>query len=430
MPRPVASESPCARAGRHGRISTQGARKALRLFYACGPGDVVTSYRRWKAGEELLSETSKTFSGQFFDLCRSGGHKGYAVSYFHDAAYFRDEAFRVENRPKKGLDSGAWYHLAQARYGLSLIASIVKWRADVAIVDSGTTHWACLAVLKLFGVRVIGSLHNAPWPNGYKPRELVKRMVLAADGWFWRRIAGGLVAISPECERQVRELSGTLEIPTAQHRAQFRQSDFAALPPPSAESRPLRILFAGRVEANKGVLDLVAIAQALEEKRPGEVRFDVCGDGSALGALTTAMRDSGLQGVIRIHGRLARPELLRCYASSHAVIVPTRSDFCEGMPLVCAEAVLSGRPVITSQLSNAADVLPDALMMATPDTPSSYAGAILRLLDEPDLYARLLAACAPLRSQFLDPQRGFAAALAKLLRSPLAPTAARPGAAL
>jgi glycosyltransferase involved in cell wall biosynthesis len=393
-------------------------REPSRILYAIGPGDSVESYRRWKAGERMLSETSKTFSGHFYDYCARRGLSAYVVSSHGAAETLRDGRMLIENRPKPGSGPGLRYHLAQLRYGMSLIATALQWKADTVIVDSGTTHWPLLGLLRLAGIRVVAILHNALWPSGFRPERLPQRVLLALDRWFWRNVPGAVMAVSPECERQVRELAGVLRARVAQFRAQFDAAEFASVPPPRPwGDAPLRIMFAGRVERNKGALDIATIARALERRMPGRAVFDVCGAGSALDELRQALSRGGLEGVVRVHGRLNRPRLLEVYARSHAVIVPTRSDFCEGMPMVCAEAILCGRPVITTRLSNALDVLPGALVIATPDDPASYADAILDLLADPERYARHREACERHRAQFLDPAWSLEAALESVLGS-------------
>ena len=386
--------------------------RQLRLLYALGPGDVVDSYKHWRASGDVLSQTSRTFSGQFFDFCKRHAHPAWAISYCAPAAKMEDGSIIVENRPKPAGPSGLRYHIAQLRYAVSIIASALHWRADAVIVDSGTTHWALLSPLKLAGIKVIGSLHNVPWPKGHKPTRLVNRLLLLTDAWFWRHVADAVIAVSPEAEKQVRELAPSFTGVVAQHRAQFNRHDFASLSPPLfCGTAPLRVLFVGRVERNKGVMDLVEIARILEKEVPGRVEFDVCGSGAALDPLKELIRRHGLRATVRIHGQLLRPALLKMYAACHVVIVPTRSDFCEGMPMACAEAILCGRPVITSPLSNADDVLPGALVLAKPDDIRSYADCIEKLLDDPALYERLATACASVQEQFYDVRNGLNAAL-------------------
>jgi glycosyltransferase involved in cell wall biosynthesis len=116
-----------------------------------------------------------------------------------------------------------------------------------------------------------------------------------------------------------------------------------------------------------------------------------------------------------IHGRLERDALLGVYARCHAVIVPTRSNFTEGMPQVCAEAVLSGVPVVTSEVTNAFDVIGAATVQAETDDVASYVNAILSMGENPSLYERLQSECPKLAVQFLDRSQSYPAALDRLL---------------
>jgi hypothetical protein len=84
------------------------------------------------------------------------------------------------------------------------------------------------------------------------------------------------------------------------------------------------------------------------------------------------------------------------------------------LPLACIEAVLIGRPQITSRLSNALDVLRGAIMEAEPDQPDSYAAAIRRLMNEPETYQELVNACAPLANPFLQGRHDLQRALHQL----------------
>jgi glycosyltransferase involved in cell wall biosynthesis len=390
---------------------TAGPGTPLRVFYAAGPGDVVQTYRVWRTGAEYLAETSRTYSGEFFEFCRRGGHRGYTVSSHPRADRVDDGAMQVENRPKRIGRAGLAYHRDEIDHGLSIVRSALAWRADAAVVDSGTTHWALLGLLRLASIPVLGVLHNTPWPAGFPPQRARRRLILATEAWFWRRIASALLSVSPECERQVRSLAGAAPRVALQFRAQFNRADFAACAPPPRETVPFRVLFAGRVERNKGVFDLLEMARILEHSRPGRVRFEVCGDGSALGALADAVDRQGLREVVRLRGRLRRPEMVQAYARSHVVVAPTRSDFPEGFAMVCAEAILSGRPVITSPVVPAAEVLRAATVLARTDDPASFAGAIARLQDDAAGYAALCGACADLREPFFDRRDGFAAAL-------------------
>ena len=177
------------------------------------------------------------------------------------------------------------------------------------------------------------------------------------------------------------------------------------------------MIFVGRVQREKGVFDVVEIADRLECKYPGRLRYEICGSGSDLEELKRAIEGRGLGEVVKVKGRLERPELLAAYGRSHVLIVPTRSNFCEGMPATAAEGILTGRPVLTSRLSNALDVLEGAVVESQPDDLDSYIEGLERLMLDGDYYRQCCEACHAVGTQFYDRDRGFGAALGRALRT-------------
>lgn len=388
-----------------------------RILCALGPGDVIRSYTDWKSGQALISETSITYSSQAFDFCRANNLEMWAIGSHPRSELIDDGQFKIENRPKKPAEAcGLQYHIRQLRYALSLLVSALRYKADLVIADSGTTHWFFLVPLKLFGINVVANLHNVYWPVGYPPKSKIQKLIMRIDQLFFSRFADAALGVSPECERQVNILASR-KIPFFQYRAQFQERDFITLEKPEYQHRPFRVVFASRVERNKGVFDLLEIAERLAKNRPHQVVFDICGSGSAFAELENEVRNRGLSEIVHLKGRLNRPDLLRIYAQSHLVIVPTRSDFCEGMPMVCAEGVLAGRPVLTSRLANATDVLGGAVIEAKPEDITDYSEKIEHLLDNKEEYFQHCAACNSASLQFIDSAHNLTAALNKMLKS-------------
>ncbi len=392
------------------------ASKNFRILYAIGPGDVVQAYTDWKTGFATNTETSLTFSSQLFEFCKANDVDVWTISSHLRSELVDDGQFRIENRPKfpKEEVGGISFHVRQLRYALSLLRSAMRYKADLVIVDSGTTHWFSLILFRLMGVRVVASLHNVYWPLGYPPKKPVQKIIMFLDGIFFSRFANASLGVSPECGRQIHALA---KRPVAffQFTAQFRENEFLALKCPDFLQRPFRVMFAGRIERNKGVFDLLDIASRLQQLRPREVVFDICGGGGAFEELQSEVRKQGLESIINLHGKLIRPDLLRIYEQCHLVIVPTRSDFCEGMPMVSAEAVLAGRPVLSSRVSNALDVLDDALIEARTEDTADYTAKIIQLMDEQSSYDNAANACHHVSRQFVDRTRGKTATLGTLL---------------
>jgi glycogen synthase len=389
----------------------------VRIFYAAGPGDIIAAHGHWRRGDHDPSEVAITFSSQVADFCRARGAPAWFVSYHPRRETLRDGELVLEHRPRPAASErgGLLHHLGQLAYGFGLWRSARRFRADVAIVDSGSTHPFALSLFPLSGIDVVPVLHNTLWPRGFPPRRPLPRLVLWLDAFFWRFGPRATLCVSPECARQVDALTRGRSRPLHDVRAQFRGEYFASIPPPPHAARPFRLLFIGRINRSKGVFDLLEMAARLEAERPGQVRFEVCGSGPDLDALASERSARGLEGAVALHGWTSLEALREIYARCHAAIVPTRSSFIEGLAMSAAEATLAGRPVITSAVVPALEVLRPACLEAITDDVASYVAAIRRLQDDAALYARLRAACPAAAAPFLDRDLGLAAVLGRVL---------------
>jgi glycosyltransferase involved in cell wall biosynthesis len=129
--------------------------------------------------------------------------------------------------------------------------------------------------------------------------------------------------------------------------------------------------------------------------------------------LRAAADSAGLAERFRCHGHSTKPFMRQMYEQCHVVIVPTTSDFVEGFNKVVAEAVLAGRPVITSSVCPALEYVRDAVLEVPPDQTTAYGDAILKLKSDAVLYESKRLASASVRKQFYDPVKGWKAAVFK-----------------
>jgi glycosyltransferase involved in cell wall biosynthesis len=103
------------------------------------------------------------------------------------------------------------------------------------------------------------------------------------------------------------------------------------------------LLFAGRIIDGKGVFQLVDALQSLRPRLNLTVAF--AGEGEHKAELLTYAKERNLP--ITYLGRLDREQLIETYLQSKALVVPS-STHTEGNPLVIAEALSLGVPVIAS----------------------------------------------------------------------------------
>lgn len=390
---------------------------SLRVLYILGPGNIVAMYRELLDGIESSLQMHQDFSKLFLDWCNESGAIAHLVSWHSNREVLKDGPYILENRPKPPLyfRRGLLHHIGQFFYGLGIVATAIRERSDVVIADSGAAHWVVLSLLPLFGIPVIAVMHNSLWAAGFRPKRLPHRLLLALDGFFFRHSAAATVCVSPECERQVRELARTPKGAVVQCRAQYRLGFLDHVKPvPPHSARPLRVMFLGRIEEFKGVFMILSMAEKLEKEFPGQFVWKIVGGGPALERLRREAADRKLSQV-EITGRVPNAQLIEALGWSHVLVAPTTSGFCEGLAMTAAEGVLAGRPVVVSTVVPAWEVLGDAAIVAQAEDVDSFVSAFRRLLLEPDYYEHCQRATVQAQAQFYHEPEGLGAVLGRAI---------------
>jgi glycosyltransferase involved in cell wall biosynthesis len=392
--------------------------RPLRIFYMGGAGDSVGSYHYWKRGEDDPRQVSRSYAGQFFEVCRELSARVYALNGWKERSFLRDGGWTLRNEPVPWSGRGGLpHHLGQAGYAVFMLLLAVRHRADLAVV-SVATDWFALALFRLAGIPVVPAIHCVMWPKFAPPQGRLTRLVQRLNGWFFSRLPLAILIASDEIARQIHSLTaGRGSPPLVEFLPTYEPGTFSAPREAAPPPHPFRVLFVGRIEPDKGVFDVLRMAAELKASGPSDVEVDVCGSGSALERLRAEVRAMGLEDTFRCHGHCLREKMKKMYSDCHVVIVPTTADFVEGFNQVVVEAVLSNRPVIASSVCPALAYVRDAVLEVQPGDVKGYKSAVLRLRDEPDLRDRMARACVRLQAQFLDAGRGWGAGLRHIVRA-------------
>ena len=398
--------------------------KTLRVLYAAGPGDVIETYQYWVVEQDDPSQVSVTYSSQFYDVCRALDAQAYVISSSGEKKFLRENQFTIEHRPIPfRFSKGLLYHWGQLWYGLYLIALVVRSafggsasrsRINAVVVADGSTHWFVLSLLPALGVRVIPSLHCVLWRKYASPSTVEKLFFNLSRNLFANQCTAILTA-SDEISEQLVELTGNQNLPLVPFLPTYRRTEFAEVSEPDENRLPFRVLFAGRIESNKGVFDLLEIAKRFAVEGRQDIVFDVCGSGSALEELRKTALLAGVESSFVCHGHCNKSQMREKFNQAHVVIVPTKTDFTEGFNQVVVEGVLSGRPVVTSDVCPALSYVRDAVVEVPPDDIQEYGNALLKLCDDRTFYEEKQRSCLTLQEQFYDTSRSWGAALKSVL---------------
>ncbi|MGN6429402.1 MAG: glycosyltransferase family 4 protein [Gaiellaceae bacterium] len=135
------------------------------------------------------------------------------------------------------------------------------------------------------------------------------------------------------------------------------------------EAMPPEVLYAGRLSAEKGILDLLAAAN-------NGMKLTIAGDGPLRDRVPGAL------------GFVSHDALGPLYDRAAVVAVPSHR---EGFGVVCAEAMAHGRPVVAAAVGGLLDLVADeetGLLVPPRDVPALRA-ALKRLLADDELRSRL-----------------------------------------
>lgn len=386
-----------------------------RIFFAAGLGDAISAHRHWAAGKQDPGQVSITFSSQVEQYCHDIGAVLYLVGYNSQREVLHDGDTTIEYVPKIWPNAeGAAFHIREAFHGLRLLKRAIRFRADTVIIESGCTQYFMQGLFALFGMRVVPVLHNALWPGEERPSNLTSRLIQGLNSAFWRFGPTESLCVSPVSAAQIKELGGPKARPTRQFRAQFNPRFFKQVaPPPPHAARPFRINFVGRIVASKGVFHILQIARAIEDARPGAVRWTVCGAGPDLDELRREARAAGLDDIVDIKGWTSPADQIAVYSASHCSIVPSIGT--EGLPMSAVESLLADRPIIASPAALTLETLSSAAVACRRGDVQSYIEGVLRLLDDDALYEKLASSCAEASRPFIDPRFGLTEALKEAL---------------
>ncbi len=145
---------------------------------------------------------------------------------------------------------------------------------------------------------------------------------------------------------------------------------------------PVRnLVFAGLLVERKGILDLLA-ALAVPGVLPADARLTVVGDGPQRAEAERAARAAPLAGRVTFLG--FRPDVPALLAEADALVLPSTM---EQQPLVVAEAMAAGKPVLATTTGGVADMLDvpgGPSFLAPPGDVPALADRLRALFAEPD----------------------------------------------
>ena len=282
-----------------------------------------------------------------------------------------------------GQDMMAWTLAmghAFVRAGLRILATDPdsRWTPDVVHGHDWLVAHPAVALAELFDVPLVSTIHateagrHSGWVSGRTNRQV------HSVEWWLANESDALIACSTSMRDEVNRLFGP-GLPDVQV---IHNGIDVDLWPYAERTRtaqgPAELLFAGRLEYEKGVQDLLAALPRIRRTHPGTT-LTIAGDGTQYDWLVETARRHRVSRSVRFLGAVGHDRLVDLMHRCDAIVLPSRY---EPFGIVALEAAATGAPLVVSTaggLGEAVSVHPDADPTVSPTGLSFAPGDVAGL---------------------------------------------------
>jgi glycosyltransferase involved in cell wall biosynthesis len=182
-----------------------------------------------------------------------------------------------------------------------------------------------------------------------------------------KRALKGVVAVSPELENQIR-LSNSYVL------RGVLSDDIGSVQPLPNATKAVSFLFAGSIQASKGV---EALCRAFVQLNIPGSSLNILGDGPLLRSLKAAFKDSPQ---IRFHGFVERSRLIEFFNDAHILVNPhcIAGQIGSVFPFKLIEYIGTGRPVVSTPMAPLDGPIASGILYSRSDSVDDLAEAMTR----------------------------------------------------
>lgn len=252
------------------------------------------------------------------------------------------------------------------------------------------------AYATLFQIPYVIHLHSGYFPEYYRNASSPARFAIRS---IFRK-ASANITVSNELKLWLEEISNN------HYTAVIHNPIYLPEIPYKKERERSKIVFLGRIEPAKGIMDLILALQRISLTHP-DVRLVIAGSGDISSAKKKAA-DLGMEAKIEFPGWLAGTAKSALLSSATLFVLPS---YAEGMPMAVLEAMSHGTAVIATDVGGIPEAVRDRIegLLVPAGDISKLAEAIALLLSNSELRERMGRAGKDAIKQRFSPTSTYAA---------------------
>ena len=378
----------------------------MRFVYV-KPGNAVREAERVLAAPELLDVGGADLFLAHF-LVAASEHPKLVLS-LHYMAPEHDERFGAVGLEVRSYY--CWFSPAPLEFGsifrkplftaarrswvaTCIFVRVMSFRPNrVLCWSSAFPLWACYLAARLNGAKFTVSRHiRFPLPD----EPWFRRLTAWVDKQILRR-ADTVLAHGPYLAQEAKatgadpdriiEFDITYPSDSIWNRMAVEETDEAGVRRNHGEQE---ILFLGRVEAAKGVFDLLEACVPLLRRQPA-LKLVYAGSGEATNELRAAVACHKLEQQVVLLGAVPHEQLPARIREAWVVVTPTRREFPEGRCMAAMEGLVAGRPVVAPGFGPFPYLVQHGKngLLYEPDSVVSLRESLARVVEDVDLYSTL-----------------------------------------
>jgi glycosyltransferase involved in cell wall biosynthesis len=353
-----------------------------RIAFLAGPGDAAGSFEHWTRREADPRTPVMAYSTMFYCLVERLDAQALVICEQSRLPEADDPRFAFVSIDRPRSPGPVAYRCSEMAYGRRVLHALRDYQPHILLVGVDAPIW--LMRFAPHEWRIVLTAHNALYPMGLAQKTLRHRLRGTLTSARLKRVVTG-VCTSQEVARQVAEASPALvgklwtEVPQVQqcHLHSDRQATGIK-----------RIVYVGRLEEDKGPLDLLVAFEALASQHQ-ELELVFAGGGSLAARLMQQVLQSPVRDRIHLAGVLDAKGVHDLLSTADLLVCPTRRAFSEGLALVAIEAAIQGVPAILSSVVPAKQLLQDACVEFPADDVDALQTCMQDLILDPCRVARL-----------------------------------------